>query len=41
MINVTPEIPQFLVKNNFILLSMADELTLQQDGSFRPRRNIP
>jgi len=39
--NITPEIQQFLVKNNSILLSMADELTLQPDGSFKPIRNIP
>ena len=39
--NVTPEIQQFMSKNNSILFSMADEIILQQDGSFRPRRNIP
>ena len=41
MKNVTPEIQQFLFNNNSILLSMADELTLQPDGSFKPIRNIP
>ena len=39
--NITPEIQQFLDKNNFVLLSMADELTLQPDGTFKPVRNIP
>ena len=38
--NITPEIQQFIDKNKFILLSMADELTLQTDGSFRVKRNI-
>jgi len=38
--NVTPEIQQFLARNNSILLSMADELTLQPDGSFKPVRSI-
>ena len=38
--NVTPEIQQFMAKNNSILLSMADELHLQQDGSFKPARGI-
>ena len=41
MKNITLEIQQFLARNNSILLSMADELTLQPDGSFRPRRCIP
>jgi len=40
MKNVTPEMQQFLARNNSILLSMADELTLQQDGSFKPVRSI-
>jgi len=39
--NINPEIQQFLFKNNSILLSMADELTLQPDGSFKPKRSIP
>ena len=38
--NITPEIQQFFAKNNSILLSMADELTLQPDGSFKPKRGI-
>ena len=38
--NVTPEIQQFLARNNSILFSMADELNLQQDGSFKPKRSI-
>ncbi len=38
--NITPEIQQFMAKNNSILLSMADELHLQQDGSFKPARGI-
>ena len=38
--NVTPEIQQFMAKNNSILLSMADELNLLQDGSFKPVRGI-
>lgn len=37
MKNVTPEMQQFIDKNKFILLSMADELTLQTDGSFKPK----
>ena len=36
--NVTPEIKQFMAKNNSVLFSMADELTLQTDGSFKPVR---
>ena len=36
--NITPEIQQFFAKNNSILLSMADELHLQPDGSFKPVR---
>ena len=39
--NITPEIQQFLARNNSVLLSMADELHLQTDGSFRAKRNIP
>ena len=35
--NITPEIHQFMAKNNSVLLSMADELTLQPDGSFKPK----
>ena len=38
--NVTQEIQQFIDKNNSVLLSMADELHLQPDGSFMPRRGI-
>ena len=38
--NITPEIQQFMAKNNSILLSMADELHLQPDGSFMPKRGI-
>ena len=38
--NITQEIQQFIVKNNSILLSMTDELTLQMDGSFKPKRGI-
>jgi hypothetical protein len=40
MKNITPEIQQFLANNNSILLSMADELHLQQDGSFKLVRSI-
>ena len=39
--NVTPEIQQFMAKNNSALISMADELILQTDGSFKLTRNIP
>ena len=39
--NITPEIQQFIVRNNSLLFSMADELHLQTDGSFRAERNIP
>jgi len=39
--NITPEIQQFLDKNEFGLLSIADELYLQPNGSFRSKRNIP
>jgi len=38
--NVTPEIQQFMVKNNSALISMADELSMQPDGSFKPKRGI-
>jgi len=38
--NITPEIQQFLDKNNSILFSMEAELSLQPDGSFKPKRNI-
>ena len=38
--NITPEIQQFMVNNNSILLSMADELSLQTDGSFTPKCSI-
>ena len=38
--NITPEIQQFMAKNNSVLLSMADELHLQSDGSFKPGRSI-
>ena len=34
--NVTPEIQQFLARNYSVLFSMADELHLQTDGSFKP-----
>ena len=40
MKNITPEIQHFLANNNSILLSMADELHLQQDGSFKLVRGI-
>ena len=39
--NITPEIQQFLARNNSVLFSMADELNLLQDGSFKPVRGIP
>ena len=39
--NITTEIQQFMANNNSVLLSMADELTLQPDGSFKPKRRIP
>ena len=29
--NITPEIQQFMAKNNSVLFSMADELNLQQE----------
>ena len=38
--NITPAIQQFMAKNNSVLFSMADELTLQPDGSFRSKRGI-
>ena len=34
--NITPEIQHFLARNNSKLISIADELTLQPDGSFKP-----
>ena len=40
MKNITPEIQQFLAKNNSVLLSMEAELSLQQDGSFKSKRSI-
>ena len=40
MNNITPEIQLFMVKNNSILFSMADELRLHPDGSFRVKRTI-
>jgi len=40
MKNITTEIQQFLDKNHSILFSMADELSLQSDGSFKLKRNI-
>jgi len=39
--SVTPEIQQFLDMNKFGLLSIADELILQTDGSFKPVFGIP
>ena len=41
MKNVTPEIQQFMDKNNSIIFSMEAELSLQPDGSFKPKRSIP
>ena len=38
MKSIAQEIQQFLARNNSILLSMADELTLQLNGSFKPVR---
>ena len=38
--NVTPEIQQFMAKNNSVLFSMESELSLQTDGSFKLKRNI-
>jgi len=38
--SVTPEIQQFLARNNSVLFSIADELHLQPDGSFKSRRSI-
>ncbi|MFA6477832.1 MAG: hypothetical protein WCV67_05915 [Victivallaceae bacterium] len=35
MRGMTPEAQQLLVGNHASLLSMADELTLQPDGSFK------
>ncbi len=36
MKNITPEIQHFLARNNSKLISIADELSLQMDGSFKP-----
>ena len=38
--NISTEIQQFMAMNNSILFSMADELGLQPDGSFKPVRCI-
>jgi len=38
--NINPEIQQFMAKNNSVLLSMADDLHLQTDGSFKPVHGI-
>ena len=38
--NITPEIQQFLARNNSVLFSMEAELSLQSDGSYRPKRSI-
>ena len=38
--NITPEIQQFIDKNNSVLFSMEAELSLQPDGSFKPKRSI-
>jgi len=38
--NITPEIQQFIAKNNSILFSMEAELSMQQDGSFKPKHSI-
>jgi len=38
--NITPEIQQFMAKNNSILFSMEAELSMQQDGSFKPKHSI-
>ena len=38
--NITPEIQQFLARNNSVLFSMEAELSLQSDGSFKPERGI-
>ena len=40
MKNITPEIQHFLANNNSILLSMEAELSMQSDGSFKPKRSI-
>ena len=40
MKNITPEIQQFMAKNNSVLFSMETELSLQQDGSLKPVRGI-
>ena len=38
--NITPEIQQFMAKNNSVLFSMEAELSLQSDGSFKSLRSI-
>ena len=38
--SITPEIQQFMAKNNSVLFSMETELSLQQDGSLKPVRGI-
>ena len=38
--NITTEIQQFFDNNNFVLLVIQDELRLQPDGSFKPKRSI-
>ena len=38
--DITPAIQQFLDKNHSVLFSMESELTLQPDGSFKPKRSI-
>lgn len=38
--DITPEIQQFLDKNHSVLFSMADEMRLQPDGSFKPKRSF-
>jgi len=40
MKNISPEIQQFLARNNSTLFSMETELNLQSDGSFKPVRGI-
>ena len=38
--NITPEIHQFMARNNSILFSMESELRLQADGSFKSKRGM-
>ena len=38
--SITPAIQQFMAKNNSILFSMEAELSMQQDGSFKPKHSI-